>query len=167
MKFEETFDFDHDVATVMRMFCDKEHYLKKYARLGGREPKVVDCSRDDARFTITVRHALEADQLSFPDFVKKRMGDSLLLRQTDIWKIPSRSGRIDVDIQRTPVEIGIDLRLHDRAGGARLELAFDINAGIPLIGGRIENAIAGPMTQRMRRDLEVSREIAADYAAPA
>ena len=29
MKFEETFDFDHSAATMMRMFTDQDYFLHK------------------------------------------------------------------------------------------------------------------------------------------
>lgn len=163
MKFEESFDFDHRASTIMRMFGDKDYYLRKYQRLGGREPRLVDCQNSDGRFSITVRHTLDPEAMPFPDFIKKRIGDRLLLRQTDAWQIDACTGRIEIDIESTPVHTSIDLQLVDRDAGARLKLAFDIRAEVPLIGRKIERSVAGPMTRRMYADLEESRRLAADY----
>lgn len=166
MKFQETFDFDHDVDTIARMFGDRDYYLDKYARLGGRQPELVDCNKEGDDFSITVRHALDATQLSFPDFVKKRIGDHVILNQTDAWQLDKRDGRIDIDIEKTPVTIGIAMKLVDNQGSARLELAFDISADVPLLGGQVEKAIAKPITRRMQDDLELSRKMAEDYTQP-
>ena len=165
MKFEETFDFDHSVETVMNMFTDETYFLAKYERMGGRKPELVNCDKKDDHFSITVRHALDASKLSFPEIIQKRIGDRLMLRQTDAWDIPRRSGRIDIDIEKTPVDIKIDMRLTDDSGKARLKLAFDIDAQVPLLGSKIEKAIAGPITQRFKHDMKISNKMAGDYAA--
>ena len=165
MKFEETFDFDHSVETVMNMFTDETYFLAKYERMGGRKPELVNCDKKDDHFSITVRHALDASKLSFPEIIQKRIGDRLMLRQTDAWDIPRQSGRIDIDIEKTPVDIKIDMRLSDDSGKARLKLAFDIDAQVPLLGSKIEKAIAGPITERFKHDMKISNKMAGDYAA--
>ena len=104
MKFEETFDFDYPAEVMLRMFTDQDYFLDKYERLGGRKPELVDSQKTDDRFSITVRHALDANKLSFPDIIKKRVGDRIMLRQTDVWNVASQSGRIDIDIEKAPVK---------------------------------------------------------------
>lgn len=165
MKFEEIFDFDHPASTMMRMFADQDYFLNKYERLGGRKPELIDCRKSDDRFSITVRHALDAAKLSFPEIIKKRVGDRIMLRQTDVWNIPERRGRIDIDIEKAPVKITIDLNLSEHDGKARLTLGFDIDAQIPLLGSKIEKSVAGPITERLHRDMMLSNEMASDYAA--
>ncbi len=164
MKFEESFDFDHSAAVIMRMFTDKDYFLRKYERLGGAAPELIDCQSDEDRFSITVRHALDAQTMPFPDFIKKRLGDRIMLRQTDAWQIKARTGRIEIDIESTPVDIDIDMQLVDRDAGARLKLAFDIHADVPLVGKKVERSIAEPITRRMHADLVESKRMAADYA---
>ncbi|MES1927567.1 DUF2505 domain-containing protein [Salinisphaera sp. T31B1] len=166
MKFEETFDFTHDAGTILRMFTDESYYLDKYERLGGRAPKLLDSRQGDGEFEISVRHALDATKLSFPDILKKRIGDRILLTQTDHWTLEDRTGRIDIDIEKAPVDIAIDMRLQERGENAsRLTLVFDIDAQVPLLGGKIEKAIAGPITERTRKDLKLSNEMASNYTA--
>ena len=111
--------------------------------------------------------ALEAAAMSLPDLLRKRIGSRLILEQTDVWQLDAGHGRIDIDIEKTPVAITIDLRLRDDRGTARLDLRFDIDAEVPLLGSKIEKAVAEPITRRVRDDLEVSRAMAADYAEPA
>ena len=164
MKFEETFDFDHAVDVVLRMFSDKEYYLAKYERMGGDRPEVIDTQAAGDDFSITVRHALDAASLKFPDFLKSRIGDSLYLRQTDSWNLAKQQGRIQIEIEKTPVKIDMRLSMSDQSGTAHLEIQGDIKASIPLIGGKVEKAVAGPITKHIRKDLTVSNKMAADYA---
>ncbi len=165
MKFQETYDFDYDSDTILRMFTDRDYYIKKYERLGGSHPDIVDCNEDAERFTVTIRHSLDASKLNFPDFIKRQIGDRLRLRQVDSWQVSTQKGRIVIDMEKIPASITIDMDLTDDGGKAHLTLDFDIKVAIPLIGGRAEKAIAGPMTRHMRKDLAVSNKLAAGYAA--
>ncbi len=164
MKFEESFDFDHSAAVIMRMMTDKDYFLRKYERLGGAIPELIDCRSDEERFSIIVRHALDVQTMPFPDFIKKRLGDRIMLRQTDAWQIQARTGRIEIDMESTPVDIDIDMQLVDRDAGARLKLAFGIHAHVPLVGKKVERSIAEPITRRMHADLVESKHMAANYA---
>lgn len=164
MKFEETFDFDYPAEVILRMFGDKDYYLAKYARMGGDAPEVLDTREGSDEFLITVRHALDAANMKFPDFIKSRIGDSLYLKQTDAWQLNSARGRIDIDIEKAPVDIRADMHLADRDNGSRMTLAFEIKASVPLIGGKIEKAVAGPISRHTQKDLKLTNQMAADYA---
>ncbi|KEZ75816.1 DUF2505 domain-containing protein [Salinisphaera hydrothermalis] len=164
MKFQETFDFDYPAEIILRMFGDKDYYLAKYEKMGGEAPEVLSSESGDARFSITVRHALDASRLKFPDFVKSRIGDQLYLRQTDAWQLDAGEGRLDIEIERAPVEIGSRLNLTDAGNGSRLVLDFNIKASVPLVGGKIEKAVAGPISRHVQKDLTLTNRMAADYA---
>ncbi|MGN8159517.1 DUF2505 domain-containing protein [Salinisphaera sp. SWV1] len=163
MKFQETFDFDYPRNVILRMFGDEAYYRAKYERMGG-EPEVIDTQSSENRFSITVRHALDAARLKFPDFIKSRIGDHLYLRQTDAWQLDQGRGRLDIEIEKAPVQIGAALHLTDQGSGSRLTLDFDIKASVPLLGGKIEKAVAGPISRHMQKDLKLTNQMAADYA---
>lgn len=163
MKFQETFDFDHPANVILRMFGDADFYEEKYREMAGRAPNILSTRAEGEHFFITVRHALDAGRLKFPDFVKKRIGDELYLRQTDSWQLDSGRGRIDIDIEKAPVTIRIDLNLTGNGAGSQLTLDFDIQASVPLIGGKIEKAVAGPIARHTRKDLTLTNGMAARY----
>ncbi|RJS94438.1 DUF2505 domain-containing protein [Salinisphaera sp. Q1T1-3] len=164
MKFEETFDFDYPANVILEMFGDEAYYRKKYERMAGKSPEVLDVKSAGDKFSITVRHALDATNMKFPDFIKSRIGDSLYLKQTDAWQLDQSRGRIDIDIEKAPVEIHADMHLADTDNGSRLTLAFEIKASVPLVGGKVEKAVAGPIARHTQKDLKLSNEMAADYA---
>lgn len=163
MKFQETFDFDYPATVILRMFGDKDYYMAKYQEMGGDAPEVLDTKAEDDKFSITVRHALDATRLKFPDFIKSRMGDQLFLRQTDAWQLDQARGRIHTEIEKAPVEIVADMHLADISGGSRLTMDFHIEASVPLIGGKVEKAVAGPITRHTQKDLQLTNRMAADY----
>lgn len=164
MKFEETFDFDYPADVILSMFGNKDYYLAKYERMSHNAPELLDHKESADTFEITVRHALDSANLKFPNFITSRIGDSLYLKQTDTWHVARKTGRIDIDIERTPVDVRIDMKLGDNGSGSRVSMNFDIKAGIPLVGGRIEKAVAGPITKYTRRDLALTNKMAPVYA---
>lgn len=164
MKFQETFHFDYPADVILRMFGDKDYYLAKYRKMGGDAPEVLASESSGDHFSITVRHALDASRLKFPDFVKNRIGDKLHLRQTDAWQLDQGEGRLDIEIEHAPVAVDSRLKLTDSGNGSRLVLDFNIKASVPLVGGKIEKAVAGPISRHLHKDLTLANEIAADYA---
>lgn len=163
MKFEQTFDFDYPADVVLRMFGDREYYLAKYERMGGDRPEIIDSQAAGPDFAITVRHALDAANLNFPDFLTSRIGDHLHLRQTDSWNLAKYHGRIQIEIEKTPVKIDMQLVLADRGESSQLKIHGEIKASIPLIGAKIEKAVEGPITKHTRKDLILSNKMAAGY----
>ena len=102
--------------------------------------------------------------MSFADFSKSRLGDRLYRKQTDAWQLDQARGRIDIDIEKAPVVIHADMHLENQGSGSRMTLAYDIDASIPLIGGKVEKAVAGPIAKHTKKDLKITNDMAADYA---
>lgn len=163
MQFEDSFDFDYSASTIMQLYSDREYFLNKYRRLDGCEPELLGCSLEDDRFSITVRHPLDVSELPLPDFLRRRVGNRLMLHQTDAWHIPTRTGRVEIEFESLPINLGIDMHLVERDAGARHHLTFDINVDIPLLGRKIEQSMADPLRHQMRIDLEETSRMAADY----
>lgn len=163
MQFEDSFDFEYSASAIMRMYSDRDYFVKKYRALDGCEPEVLDCREEGERFSITVRHPLDANELPLPDFLRKRAGNRLMLHQTDAWHIPTRTGRVEIEFESLPVAIGIDMHLVERDAGARHHLTFDVKADIPLLGKKLEGAMQEPLKHQMHVDLEQTSRLAADY----
>lgn len=163
MQFEDQFDFDASADAVMQVLTQPACYVEKYRHLRGPAPQVVEHHGDAERFTITLQHTLAAEQLSLPAIARKYLGQQLTLEQTDSWQLASRRGRIDIDLAGAPVCIGVDLQLLEHEAGARLILAFDVRANVPLFGHKIERALEGPIAHRMRADLEQTARMAREY----
>lgn len=166
MQFEYVFDFDYSASIIMRMYSDRDYFVQKYRTLGGAEPEVLECQEDDERFSITVRHPLDATELPLPDFLRKRVGQRLMLHQTDAWHLPTRTGRVEIEFESLPLFIGIDMHVIERDAGSRHNLTFDVQADVPVLGKRIEKSMAEPLKHQMHVDLEESARMAASYVQP-
>ena len=130
MKFEETFDFDHSVETVMNMFTDETYFLAKYERMGGRKPELVNCDKKDDHFSITVRHALDASKLSFPEIIQKRIGDRVMLEE--------RAAKLGIDITFAPYS-STDTAVPHSPGNLPL---IEIPLGATCTAGNLDSANA-------------------------
>ena len=93
----------------------------------------------------------------------KIMGDTVKMVQQDAWDIGKRTGRIDIDIKGAPLKISADMKLIDEGGKGVNVQSWNVSCGIPLVGGKIEAAIAEDIKAKSRRDLAVSRKIILDY----
>lgn len=161
MRIKENSDFDREPEALMALITDRDYFLRKYSNLGADRIEVEECVDDGDRFAITVRQRVPQNT-PLPGFIRRLVGDRIAITQTDIWQRSQRRGRIDIVVASAPVAIAVDLQLAPRPGGSRLALAFDIDARVPLLGGRVEQFLAGDIVQRMRDDLDETRRLLAE-----
>lgn len=162
MKFEERHTFDQPAETVMRMYADKAFFDRKYKEIGAIECEMLDHQKSDARFAVKYRLVLKSDA-PLPEVAKKIMGDTVKMVQQDAWDIAKRTGRIDIEIKGAPLKISADMKLVDEGGKGVNVQNWNVSCSIPLVGGKIEAAIAEDIKAKSRRDLAASRKIILDY----
>ncbi|MCC2657869.1 MAG: hypothetical protein K0Q76_2977 [Panacagrimonas sp.] len=162
MKFEERHSFDQPAETVMRMYADKAFFDRKYKEIGAIECELLDHQKTDARFSVKYRLVMKSDA-PLPEVAKKIMGDTVKMVQQDAWDLGKRTGRIDIDIKGAPLKISADMKLIDEGGKGVNVQSWNVSCSIPLVGGKIEAAIAEDIKAKSRRDLAVSRKIILDY----
>lgn len=158
----ETFQFPRNRETVLRMFTDRDYFVRKYERMGSLDIEVVDLIDEDDRFSIRVLHAAPQNA-PFPGFIKRILGDRLNLDQRDSWQPGLGEGRIDIVIRGTPVTITINMRLEDNADGCLFTLGYDVEARVPVVGGKVADFVRADVARRMRDDVETSTAMLADY----
>jgi Protein of unknown function (DUF2505) len=138
-------------AVVSAMTFDPAFQERKCQNTGALAWTVdVEPSTGDSggQTTVTTTRDMATDQ--FPDFVKSMVGARLKITEVDRWDAPqddgARVGSITVTIDGAPIKFTGNLRLEPTAAGARATIAGDLKAGIPFLGGRIEQAAAPAIT---------------------
>jgi hypothetical protein len=115
---------------------------------------VAPSADDSGPTTVTTTRDMATDQ--FPDFVKSMVGARLKITEVDRWDAPqgdgARVGSITVAIDGAPIKFTGTLHLEPTATGARASIAGDLKAGIPFLGGRIEQAAAPAITAAVRAE---------------
>ena len=162
MQFDDKHSFDKPAATVLKMFSDRAYFERKYRELGFRQVEVLEHKADERKFRIKVRYAAP-NSAPLPDFAKKFLGETNTVTQTDAWDLEKRTGRIDAEIKGVPVRVSASMKLADEGAGSANTLKWNLECGIPFVGGKLEQVVAGDIKAKSKTDLAKSREILKGY----
>lgn len=162
MNFTDMHSFDQPADKVIKMFSDKAYFEKKYKGLGFTGVQVVEHSADGGKFRIKVRYSAKSDA-PIPDFAKKFLAATNEVTQTDSWDTAKKTGRIEAEIRGVPVKVSADMTLKDEGGGCANHMKWSLNCGIPFIGGKLEEVVAGDIKAKSKLDQAQSRKLLAAY----
>lgn len=159
MDLNTTLRFPADPVTVFTMLVDPD-YVGRKAEAANAIRHEVSVERDGDRATIHLVRVMPPD---VPDFVRKFVGDTIELDQTDVWGPAaadgSRDGTISIDMRGAPVTLRGAMRLtSEGTAGAILSLSSTIKASIPLVGGRVEKAVHDALMSAAGREEQVGHE---------
>jgi carbon monoxide dehydrogenase subunit G len=162
MRFEDKHSFEKPAATVLKMFSDRAYFEKKYAALGYTDIEVLEHKADARKFRIKVRYTAP-NSAPVPDFAKKFLGATNVVTQTDAWDLERKTGRLEAEIKGVPVKVAADMKLADEGAGATNSLKWNLDCGIPFVGGKLEQLVAADIQSKAQGDLAQSRELLKGY----
>lgn len=162
MQFNDKHSFDKPAATVLKMFSDRAYFERKYQELGFRDIEVLEHTADARRFRIKVRYSAP-NSAPLPDFAKRFFGASMVITQSDTWDLEKKTGRIEAEIKGLPVKVSADMKLADEGAGSANSFKWNLSCGIPLIGGKLEQVVAGDIQAKGKGDAAKSRELLKGY----
>ncbi len=149
--------FDADPADVFAMLVD-EDFIARKVRAANAIGHNVKVTRADDQVTIRLLRQMPPD---VPDFLRRLVGRTIDLDQTDVWRPAapdgSRHGTIAIDMVGKPVTLRGTMRLHRDGGVTVTTVNAKIKASVPLMGGKIEDAIHGGLLEAAKREEEVGR----------
>jgi Protein of unknown function (DUF2505) len=98
---------------------------------------------DDGSASVQVHRVIPAQ---VPDFVKKLVGDTVELTQTEEWSVPDAAGRrsakLLLEIAGQPAKMTGTIVLDRDGTGVTEQITGDLKVSIPLLGKKIEPEIA-------------------------
>jgi hypothetical protein len=131
-----------DPSVVFAMLIDPAFQAAKCRATGALDHLVEVTDHANGGATIVSRRDLPADRV--PDFVKGMVGPTLRVVEIHNWEPAAaggrRTGKITVEIPGAPIRFAAAVVLAGLDGGTHQEIAGDLRASIPFIGGRIERA---------------------------
>lgn len=158
MDLNTTLRFPADPGTVFEMLVDPD-YVGRKAQAANAIRHEVSVQRDGDSAKIWLLRVMPPD---VPDFVRRFVGDTIDLEQTDEWGPAtadgSRDGTISIDMREAPVRLRGTMILAPDGGGTLTEVSGTIKASIPLIGGKVESAVHDALISAARREEEVGRQ---------
>lgn len=162
MKFDDKHSFDKPSSVVLKMFSDRAYFERKYKDLGFWNIEVLDHEKSDKKFRIKVRYSAK-NEAALPEFAKKFMAESNVVTQSDTWDLERKSGRLEAEIRGVPVKVFADMMLKDEGAGCANHLKWNLNCGIPLIGGKLEQVVGDDIKAKSKTDIAKTRAILASY----
>lgn len=158
MDLNTTLRFPADPGTVFEMLVDPD-YVGRKALAANAIRHEVSVQRDGDSATIWLLRVMPPD---VPDFVRRFVGETIDLEQTDVWEPAaadgSRDGTISIDMRDAPVRLRGTMRLKPEGADTVSHLSGTIKASIPLVGGRVESAVHDALLSAARREEEVGRQ---------
>ena len=154
MKLKESFTYpDTDVASVYALVTDPAFREEAVAVVGGSDIEVTVEPSGDGH-TITV---IQTQPANVPDFIKKFIGDSVKVKQTEEWGGPDDSGGRSADIRFTVIGQPADMKGRATLSGngdVTFVVQGDLKVSVPFLGKKIEPEIAKIVAASLRSDVE-------------
>jgi hypothetical protein len=143
-----------DVETVYALITDQAFRTESCANQGAHDYDVT-VEQNGAGATVTVIRTQDADM---PDFVKKLTGQTVKVKQTEVWGGPdgdgNRTADVKVSIIGQPAEMTGKAKLLPNGGGTEFTLDGDVKVSIPFIGKKIEPEVAKAIKASLREEVE-------------
>lgn len=150
--------FDADPAAVFAMLTD-EAYIEKKTMAANAIRHTVTVRRDGDRATIDLLRVMPPD---VPDFVRRFVGDTIDIKQRDTWGPAaadgSREGGIELEMSGAPVRATGTMTLVPNGGSTVLTIKGLLKASVPLVGGKIEQAVHQGLTEAAKIEERVGRD---------
>lgn len=159
MRITETVEHAATPDQVFAVFCDEEYQVLKCERSGSLEHDVV-IELEDGLTIVVIRRQLPTKD--FPDFVRGFVGDRVEVVETQRWGDAgddgAREAALTVEIPRTPVSLTGGVHLRPGGLGTVQSVDGELKANVPLLGGRIEKAVAPVIVSAVRLEARVVRD---------
>lgn len=159
MRISETIEHAATPQEVFAMVTDPAYQELKCQRSGAVQHEVVVEVEADTTIVVT-RRTMPTD--GFPDFAKGFVGQTVDVVETQRWGEASADGSrqasLEVEISGTPVQFVGGVDLEPSAAGTLQQVDGELKAHVPLLGGRIEKAVAPILIRAVRLEGRVGTE---------
>ncbi len=164
MHLSETLHLPLGVADVARMYADPAYAQVRARVLHAHEATATVQGNPADAFTVTTAIQMPTDRI--PDLLRRFVGATVTIRETQTWQAPaadgSRHGSIAFEVAGAPARMTGDVALTaEGETGSRMSIDGELVAKVPLLGRKIEQA-ALPYVSQV---LALEERSAADYAA--
>ncbi len=157
MGFTAKHEYSSDIATVFKIFTDKDYLEKKFAALGAKNISILECGEKEGKFIIKSERDVPSNP---PGFAKKFLKSFNTVVEIDTWEINDgdvKNGTFDVDIKGTPITIKGEMILSSTNEGCVNSITGAAKVSIPLVGGQIAKFIESDTANNLKEDYAFTR----------
>lgn len=98
----------------------------------------------------------------FPEVARNLVGSTITIAETQIWEPPradgSRRAELAIEVHGVPVHLKGSVMLTPRGDSTHQVVDADLKCSIPFIGGKIEQAAAGPIKDGIEYETRMIHE---------
>jgi hypothetical protein len=160
MRYQHTMTYDAPVAVVYKMLTDPafQEQRAQWGRPVASDFSVTPGPGAGDGVTIKVSRTLHIDP---PAFLKALVGNNITILETQTWgdgaDAVDRTGGLIVEIKGQPGGVNGTLHLTEDAGVTTVDVNAEVKVKVPLIGGKVENYVAGMLDKLLIKDAEIGR----------
>lgn len=151
-------DIDKDVDTVFHAITDGDYIKQKLETNGARNINVKSSGANGTSANLVYTREEPAD---VPSALKKFISEWNELTNTDNWSGTagdSYSCNYEVDMGGGPIKVGGTHTLEPNgSGGTTSTINMDISCGVPLLGKKIEQFVAGLSKKGLQDDVDFQK----------
>ena len=163
-QIDEVQTFDADPETVFAMLSD-EKYIEYKCEQSGSLEVTAEVSEDGDEVRIHNRRVLPAQ---VPGFVKKFLGDTIPLDETQVWgpvaADGSRTGTFTVDFDGQPLQFSGTIELRPHGDGTVVETKGTLKCTVRIVGGKIEGFAKGWIGKYLNKEERVGNQWLSDHS---
>ena len=163
MKFHKSSTYPYPSDVVIQLFSDPDYFLEKYRLTGASHIQLLDHHIENDISSITVRRDVSLE-IPLPRFAQALIDDTVTLIQTDTWDRQRKTGTLSIHMKGAPAIVRCHMALSDQREDTRLDLEFEIDVNVPLVGQKIAALMARDLDRKFQRDDEKGKTVMASLA---
>jgi hypothetical protein len=139
--------------------ADREYLDAKLAAIGGNNAAILDHAADADTAKYTLRQGVSRQYL--PGAVQKILRGDLIIERAETWRRgagDNYEGTISARVKDAPGNISGNLRISGSEASGQFQVDGEVRVDVPLIGGKIEEAIAEQVVRLLRREGQFTEE---------
>jgi len=153
MKFTHELVYAADAASVYAMLAEHE-FRERVCEAQGATHCDITVETDGAGLQVVVDQRRPTEGV--PGFAAKLVGDEVRIRTKESWA-DARNARLEVTVPGRPGRFEGGIRLTGEAGRTVQSVTGEVTVAIPLLGGRLEQLIAGVLGNALDVEQGVAR----------
>ncbi|GLW95717.1 DUF2505 domain-containing protein [Actinokineospora globicatena] len=141
-RIEHRAAFTAPAATVHARLVDRAFLESRLRAIGGKDATLVDLETTGETVRYRLRQGIDSTKL--PSAIRTIVKGDLIVERTETWRPATQgfTGTTKATVTGVPGEVNGTYTLTTTPTGSELHTAAEVKVRIPLIGGKIESAIA-------------------------
>lgn len=137
---------------VFSAFTDKDSIQALLDAVGGDDAALLSHDADDGRVAYKLRQGVPAQKL--PTIVQKLHSGDLMVQRRQTWTrtADGATGETTATVSGVPADINAKSTLKPTGAGCELVVHSTVTVNVPLVGGKIEKAIAGKVDHLLSKE---------------